>query len=265
MHWGVLNEEDGVTRWSGYPLTAGSTPLDLVDANVELECPVAAPPVIYCIGLNYRHHAEETGAKIPKFPIVFTKSPTALLRPGGEIKIPSCAGSTKVDYECELAVVIGKRSKNISKEQALDSVAGYCCANDVSARDWQLEWGGSQWVRGKSFDTFCPLGPWLVTPDTIPDPQNLTIRTRLNGKLVQDWRTNDMIFSVAEVIAFLSQSTTLLPGTIILTGTPHGVGMARKPPLWLTTGDDVAVEIEGLGVLQNEVALERTERAGESA
>lgn len=158
-----------------------------------------------------------------------------------------------MDYECELAVVIGRACKNVNRAEALDYVLGYTCCNDVSARDWQLKRGGGQWSRGKTFDTFSPLGPVIVTRDEIPDPNTLKIRTVLNGQVMQDWNTNDMIFTVPALIEFLSGSTTLLPGTIILTGTPHGVGMAQKPPRWLKPGDTVNVEIEKIGVLTNPV------------
>jgi 2-keto-4-pentenoate hydratase/2-oxohepta-3-ene-1,7-dioic acid hydratase in catechol pathway len=163
-----------------------------------------------------------------------------------------------VDYECELAVVIGKASRNVSREKALDYVLGYTCANDVSARDWQKQFGGGQWCRGKTFDTFCPLGPWLVTPDEIPNPNALKIRTRVNGELLQDSTTEDMIFDVPRLIEFLSGSTTLLPGTVILTGTPQGVGMARNPPRWLKAGDMVSEEVERIGTLTNPV-MDETE------
>lgn len=215
-----------------------------------------APSMIWCIGLNYRRHAEETGAKIPEFPVVFAKGPNAALAPGAPIEIPQVLASEQVDYECELAVVIGKRCKNVTPERALDYVLGYTCANDVSARDWQVKKGGSQWCRGKTFDTFAPLGPVLVTPDEIPNPNALRISTRLNDEVVQDSNTSDMIFDVRQIIAFLSGSTTLMPGTVILTGTPEGVGMARTPPRWLEPGDEVSVEIEQIGTLTNEVVLE---------
>ena len=211
------------------------------------------PAMIWCIGLNYRRHAEETGAKIPEQPVVFAKGPNTVQHPGGVIEIPRHLASEQVDYECELAVVIGKACKNVSPHDALDYVLGYTCANDVSARDWQIKRGGSQWSRGKTFDTFAPLGPALVTPDDIPDPNALRIQTRLNGEVVQDSNTSDMIFSVREIIAFLSGSTTLVPGTVILTGTPEGVGMARTPPRWLVPGDEVTIEIEGLESLTNPV------------
>ncbi len=214
------------------------------------------PPLILCIGLNYRKHAEETGAKIPDYPVVFHKSPAALQHPGEPIRIPTFLPSDKVDYECELAVVIGRDCKNVSRENALDYVLGYTCGNDVSARDWQKEKGGGQWCRAKSFDTFAPLGPCLVTPDEIPNPNDLQIRTRLNKETVQMSHTGDMIFDVPTLIAFLSGSTTLPAGTVILTGTPEGVGMARTPPLWLKNGDTVHVEIEGIGSLENPVTRE---------
>ncbi|HWB02416.1 MAG TPA: fumarylacetoacetate hydrolase family protein [Verrucomicrobiales bacterium] len=214
------------------------------------------PEVILCIGLNYRRHAEEGNAPIPEFPVLFMKSKAALQHPGGPIQLPRHLQSDQVDYECELAVVIGKRCKNVSRENALDYVLGYTCANDVSARDWQRARGGNQWCRAKTFDTFCPLGPCLVTRDELPDPSALTIRTVLNGNVMQDWTTDDMIFDVPALISFLSGSTTLLPGTVILTGTPHGVGFARTPPVFLQPGDTVSVEISGIGTLTNPVIEE---------
>jgi 2-keto-4-pentenoate hydratase/2-oxohepta-3-ene-1,7-dioic acid hydratase in catechol pathway len=211
------------------------------------------PTSIICIGLNYRKHAEETGAKFPEYPVVFFKGINTLQNPGEPIFLPTRLKSDEVDYECELAVVIGRPCKNVSRGQALDYVLGYTCCNDVSARDWQIKRGGGQWCRGKSFDTFSPLGPCLVTPDEIPNPNSLKIRTVLNGQAMQDWNTNDMIFDVPTLIEFLSGSTTLLPGTVILTGTPHGVGMAQKPPRWLRPGDKVTIEIEKIGALSNPV------------
>ena len=214
------------------------------------------PSSIICIGLNYRRHAQETGAKIPEFPVVFFKGINTLQHPGDPIFLPTFMKSDEVDYECELAVVIGRAGKNIPRAQALDHVLGYTCCNDVSARDWQIKRGGGQWSRGKTFDTFSPLGPVLVTPDEIPNPNDLKIRTVLNDEVMQDWNTNDMIFDVPALIEFLSGSTTLLPGTVILTGTPHGVGMAQKPPRWLRAGDNVTIEIEKIGALHNPVASE---------
>jgi 2-keto-4-pentenoate hydratase/2-oxohepta-3-ene-1,7-dioic acid hydratase in catechol pathway len=214
------------------------------------------PAQILCIGLNYRHHAAESGMQAPERPVLFTKGINTLQNPGDPIEIPVKAASHEVDYECELAVVIGRACKNATPATALSHVLGYTCGNDVSARDWQLKWGGGQWCRGKTFDTFSPLGPCLVTVDEIPDPQTLGIRTILNGELVQDWNTNDMIFSVAEIVSFLSGSNTLPPGTVILTGTPHGVGMASKPPRWLKPGDEVTIEIDRIGKLTNPVVWE---------
>lgn len=228
-------------------------------AVTKLLAPVV-PAAILGIGLNYRKHAEEglngKPVKLPEYPVLFVKGPNTLQNPGDPILIPTHLASEEVDYECELAVVIGKKCKNVSREDALDYVFGYTCANDVSARDWQIARGGSQWCRGKFFDTFAPLGPCITTTDEIPDPNALNIRTILNGDVMQDWRTNDMIFDVRTLVSFLSGSTTLFPGTVILTGTPHGVGMARTPPRWLKSGDSVTIEIEGIGRLTNPVALE---------
>ena len=221
----------------------------------KLLAPVA-PVAFLCIGLNYRQHVAETNAKIPKFPVLFMKSPGAVQHPGGPILLPTHLKSEAVDYEGELAVVIGRRCKNVARADALDCVLGYTCGNDVSARDWQKQFGGSQWCRGKTFDTFAPLGPCLVTRDEIPDPGGLRIRTMLNGVVMQDANTREMIFDVPALIEFLSGSMTLLPGTVILTGTPDGVGMARTPPVWLKPGDTVTVEIEGIGQLTNPVRSE---------
>jgi 2-keto-4-pentenoate hydratase/2-oxohepta-3-ene-1,7-dioic acid hydratase in catechol pathway len=222
-----------------------------------------APSQILGIGLNYRRHAEETRAKIPDYPVLFGKALNTVQNPGDPILIPTHLASKEVDYECELAVVIKKACKNVSRQDALRFVLGYTCANDVSARDWQKKKGGGQWSRGKSFDSFCPLGPCLVTADEIPDPSGLAIRTILNGETVQDCNTGDMIFDVPALIEFLSGSTTLLAGTVILTGTPHGVGMAAVPPRWLAPGDTVSVEIDKIGMLTNPVQSEPKTRSGE--
>jgi len=222
---------------------------------VKLLAPVQ-PFAIICIGLNYKFHAEETKAAIPQHPVVFMKLPNVVQHPGEPILLPTHLKSDKVDYECELAVVIGKIARNVSKADALKHVLGYTCGNDVSARDWQKLGGGGQWCRGKSFDTFCPLGPVLVTADEIPNPNSLAIKTVLNGQTMQDWNTNDMIFDVPTLIEFLSGSTTLMPGTVIMTGTPHGVGMARTPPVFMKHGDTVSVEIERIGTLTNPVRNE---------
>ena len=225
-------------------------------ADIRKVLAPVAPPAIFCTGLNYRKHAQETGAKIPQFPVLFLKAPSAVQNPGDPILIPAHLPSHEVDFECELAVVIGRTAKNVSRDNALEHVAGYTCANDVSARDWQVRYGGSQWCRGKTFDTFAPLGPRIVTPDEIPDPNALVVRTLLNGEQMQEENTADMIFDVPALIEFFSGSTTLMPGTVILTGTPSGVGMARKPPVWLKPGDTVTIEIEKIGSLTNPVELE---------
>jgi 2-keto-4-pentenoate hydratase/2-oxohepta-3-ene-1,7-dioic acid hydratase in catechol pathway len=222
---------------------------------VKLLAPVV-PPVILCIGLNYRKHAAETGAKIPEYPVLFMKSPGTLQNPGDPIVLPTKLRSDQVDYECELAVVIGRKCKNVSKNDALDIVFGYTAANDVSARDWQKSFGGGQWCRGKGFDTFAPVGPAIVTKDEIPNPNALRIGTRVNSKSRQNSNTSDMIFDVPTLVEFLSGSTTLYPGTLILTGTPEGVGMAMDPPRYLGPGDFVEIEIEKIGVLSNPVISE---------
>jgi 2-keto-4-pentenoate hydratase/2-oxohepta-3-ene-1,7-dioic acid hydratase in catechol pathway len=230
---------------------------------LELLAPVD-PKTIYCIGTNYRKHAEETGAKIPEHPVVFLKSPTAVQDPEGPIVLPRYLRSDQVDFEAELAVIIGYECKNVSRANALDYVLGYTAANDVSARDWQKTWGGSQWCRGKTFDTFCPIGPAFVPASSMKDPNNLAITTRVNGVTMQQSNTRDMIFSVAEIIAFLSGSTTLEPDTLILTGTPEGVGMGRRPPVYLQAGDVVEIEIESIGVLRNPVVEEDLSSFGSS-
>jgi 2-keto-4-pentenoate hydratase/2-oxohepta-3-ene-1,7-dioic acid hydratase in catechol pathway len=213
------------------------------------------PAAILCIGLNYRQHANETGAKIPESPILFMKNPAAIANPDDPIVLPrSCMNPPQVDYEAELAVVIGKPAKNVSADDALNYVFGYTAANDVSARHWQKHGGAGQWVRGKSFDTFCPLGPELVTADEIPDPQTLQLKCILNNEVMQDGHTSDMIFSVRELIRHLSQDMTLIPGTVILTGTPSGVGFVRNPPVYLKPGDMVHIWVEHIGSLINPVA-----------
>lgn len=224
-------------------------------ADVERILAPLEPRAILCIGLNYRRHAAETGAAIPTYPVLFMKSPGAVQHAEAPIALPTTVASHQVDYEGELAVVIGRTCRNVPRSEALEVVLGYTCANDVSARDWQKQQrlGGGQWCRGKSFDSFAPLGPCLVTTAAIPDPQALTLQTRLNGEIVQAASTADMIFPVAEIIEFLSASTTLLAGTVILTGTPSGVGMAADPPRWLRSGDTVEVEIDAIGVLRNPV------------
>ena len=211
------------------------------------------PPNILCIGLNYRRHADETGKPHPERPILFLKATTSVIGPNEPIVLPAI--SDEVDYECELAIVVGKRARHVSEADALDYVLGYTCANDVSARDWQHRLD-RQWARGKGFDTFCPLGPALVTADEIPDPDALDIRMTVSGETLQNSNTGDMIFGTRHLIAYLSQGMTLLPGTVILTGTPEGVGDARTPPRYLRPGDTCAVEIERIGTLRNPVVAE---------
>lgn len=212
------------------------------------------PSQILGIGLNYCKHAKETNMPEPKFPVLFTKGINALQHPHDPVVIPRIASDPpEVDYECELAVLLKKTAYNVSEEEALTYVGGYTCANDISARRWQNKKGGGQWCRAKTFDTFCPLGPVLVTPEVIPNPQTLEIATYLNGKQVQKSNTSDMIFSVARLISQLSQDCTLPKGTLILTGTPEGVGVARDPPLFLAPGDEVEIEIERIGKLVNPV------------
>jgi len=216
------------------------------------------PPVVYAIGLNYHDHAVETGAPIPGYPVVFLKNIRAVTGPGQPIRVPAKLRSDEVDSEAELAIVLSRDCRNATRENAMHHVAGFTCANDVSARDWQKKRSGGQWSRAKSFDTFCPLGPWVVTPDELPDALHLSIKGRLNGRLMQDSNTSQMIFDIRALLEFLSADTTLPAGSVILTGTPHGVGMARKPPVWLQPGDTVSVEIEGIGTLENPV-VEGTE------
>lgn len=218
----------------------------------RLRTPVE-PVNLFCIGKNYREHAAEMDSDAPPRPIIFMKPTSSLNHPGEPIRLPACSPRPEVDFEGELAVVIGTPGRDIPQAEALNHVLGYTVAHDVSARWWQKEGGGGQWVRGKGFDSFCPLGPVLVTADEIPDPQNLNITTTLNGQVMQRGNTRDMIFAVDELIAFISQDTTLLPGTVILTGTPAGVGNARKPPVYLKPGDTVTIEIEKIGKLTNPV------------
>jgi len=251
VHFGRSHDSGATTRIEGELFGSYRDTGDTADVAKVL-APIA-PTDIVCIGLNYRRHAAEGNQPIPEYPIVFMKTTSTLQHPGDPILLPTKLKSDAVDYECELAVIIGKACKNVSKADALNYVFGYTCANDVSARDWQLKKGGSQWCRGKTFATFCPLGPCLVTADEIADPNALQIKTVLNGQTMQDWSTNDMIFDVPTLIEFLSGSTLLNPGTVILTGTPHGVGGARKPPVFLKDGDTVTIEIEKIGALTNPV------------
>lgn len=227
-----------------------------IQVTAEKFLPPVDPAVIFGIGLNYRAHALEMGKPLPEFPVVFMKNPAAATGHRQPVFLPRFLKSEMVDYEVELAVIIGKTCKNIQPEDALDYVAGYTVANDVSARDWQNIYGGGQWSRAKTFDSFCPLGPYLVTSDEIPDPNQLALRLELNGEVMQSSNTSDMIFDVRELVTFLSGSTTLPPGTVILTGTPPGVGAAAKPPRFLRAGDHMNAVIESVGELENPVLEE---------
>lgn len=225
--------------------------------NVDKLLSPLVPTDILCIGLNYRDHAAESNSPIPVNPMLFIKASNTLNNPGDPILVPK--RSSMIDYEGELVVVIGPRpAKNVAKADALQYVFAYTVGNDVSARDWQRDksLGGGQFARGKSFDTFCPLGPYLTTADEVPNPNDLKLKTTVNGQVMQDHTTSDMIFDVPTLIESLSSTMTLRPGTVILTGTPHGVGFARTPPVWLKAGDTVSVEIEKLGTLTNPVGSE---------
>ncbi|WP_026950315.1 fumarylacetoacetate hydrolase family protein [Algoriphagus mannitolivorans] len=238
-------ENDGLSRLANW-LKTNQSQLKEIPANSRIGSPVARPSKILCIGLNYRKHAEEAGMAVPEVPIIFMKATSSLCGPFDPIFIPK--NSVKTDWEVELAVVIGKRAKYVKKENAYDYIAGYCLHNDVSERDFQLHHGG-QWVKGKSADHFAPLGPVLVTKEEIPDPHNLRLWLKLNGKMLQDSNTSDLIFDIPTLIEHLSQYMTLLPGDVISTGTPAGVGMGLKPePQYLVNGDIVELGIEGLGV-----------------
>ncbi len=207
------------------------------------------PPNIFCIGRNYAAHAAETGSTAPEAPLIFMKPTTAVQSPDADIVLPASAPS-EVDFEAELVLVIGRRARNVDEAAALEHLLGFTCANDVSARDCQRN--DKQWARAKGFDTFCPLGPWIVTRDEL-DPTRVGVRSRLNGAPMQNANTSDMIHSCAKLISYLSAQFTLLPGTIILTGTPEGVGMARTPPVFLKAGDVIEVEVDGIGTLRNRV------------
>jgi len=216
--------------------------------GLELLAPVARPGKVVAIGRNYREHVDEEGVDAPPAPLIFAKWPSAIVGPGAEIRWDP-ALTSQVDYEAELAVVIGRRARHINEPDALDHVLGYTCLNDVSARD--LQFGDGQWVRGKSLDTFCPMGPVLVTADEIPDPQDLDIECRVGDQLVQQANTSLMYFGVATIVSYCSRAFTLDPGDVIATGTPGGVGIFRHPPLLLADGDEVSVEIERIGRLTN--------------
>jgi 2-keto-4-pentenoate hydratase/2-oxohepta-3-ene-1,7-dioic acid hydratase in catechol pathway len=217
--------------------------------SLALRAPVPRPGKVICVGLNYRDHAEETGQVIPDEPVLFAKFANSVIGPGAAIDVPAFV--QQPDFEAELGVVIGRTATNVEPAEALDHVAGYTCCNDVSARD--LQFRSSQWLLGKAIDGFLPVGPWILTPDEVGDPQTLGIRCLVNGDVVQDSSTKQMVFGVAELVAFISRTITLEPGDLIATGTPPGVGMARTPPRWLRDGDTMTVEIERIGALTNTV------------
>jgi 2,4-didehydro-3-deoxy-L-rhamnonate hydrolase len=221
-----------------------------IDKHQRLACPVYKPSKIICIGLNYAKHAKETKANVPREPIIFFKSTTAIVGPNDNIIIPR--NSSKTDWEVELAVVVGKRASYVEENEAMNYVEGYCLHNDVSEREFQIERGG-QWVKGKSCDTFAPIGPWIATKDEIKDVNNLRLWLTVNGQKMQDENTNDLIFKIPFLVSYISQFMTLLPGDIISTGTPAGVGLGLNPPVYLKEGDVVELGIDGLGTQKQNV------------
>lgn len=258
VQFGILRDDDvvAVTSLDWGAVLKHRLPgieAELSVKQVRLLAPLVRPGKIVAIGLNYMDHCRETNTPPPANPVIFTKFTTAINGPGSPVRW-SAALTQQVDYEAELAVVIGKTARRVSEADALDYVFGYTAANDVSARD--LQFGDGQWIRGKSLDTFCPLGPALVTADEIPDPQALAIRCELNGAVVQDSHTREMIFGVAHLVSFCSQAFTLDPGDVILTGTPHGTGAFRDPKLFMQNGDTVAIEIDSIGRLENPCVVE---------
>ncbi|MES2372843.1 MAG: fumarylacetoacetate hydrolase family protein [Bacteroidota bacterium] len=241
---------NGGLQHLGWMLSEHKNMLRVLPEGTRLGCPVANPSKILCIGLNYAKHAKETNAAIPKEPILFMKSTTAITGPNDHIMIPK--NSVKTDWEVELAFVIGKKASYVSEEEAMDHVAGYCLHNDVSEREFQLERGGT-WDKGKGCDTFAPLGPWMVTKDEIPDPHKLRLWLKVNDQMMQDGNTDDLIFNIPQLVSYLSQFMTLLPGDIVSTGTPAGVGLGFNPPVYLKPGDVVELGIDGLGTSKQNV------------
>jgi 2-keto-4-pentenoate hydratase/2-oxohepta-3-ene-1,7-dioic acid hydratase in catechol pathway len=247
----------GPAAWKAARDAAGAA-LERSGENLQagmLDAPLRAPPKVACVGLNYHDHCRETGMAAPERPLIFAKFASSLTGPDTSIEWPD--GLTdQVDWEAELAVVIGRRIRNANEREALDAVFGYTAANDVSARD--LQFVDQQWVRAKSIDTFCPVGPVIVTPDEFGDPQDKRLISRVNGETMQDSTSTEMIFGVGEILSFLSRACTLEPGDLILTGTPWGVGGFRDPPVFLSPGDNVEIEVEGIGVLANNVGRNTT-------
>jgi 2,4-diketo-3-deoxy-L-fuconate hydrolase len=240
----------------GWMLGEHKNMLRPIPAGTRLGCPVAKPSKILCIGLNYAKHAKETNAQIPSEPILFMKATTSVTGPDDVIMIPR--NSVKTDWEVELAFVIGKKASYVTEENAMDHIAGYCLHNDVSEREFQLERGGT-WDKGKGCDTFAPLGPWMVTKDEIADPHKLRLWLKVNDKMMQDGNTDDLIFNIPQLVAYLSQFMTLLPGDIVSTGTPAGVGLGFNPPVYLKPGDVVELGIDGLGVSKQQVIAYRND------
>jgi 2,4-diketo-3-deoxy-L-fuconate hydrolase len=242
-------ETDGLNRLQAF-IASNKEKLPKLSAGIRLAPPIARPSKIICIGLNYADHAKETGANIPAEPIIFFKSTTALIGPTDDVIIPK--NSKKTDWEVELAVVIGKKTSYVQESEALNYIAGYCLHNDLSEREFQIERGG-QWVKGKSCDTFAPLGPFLATPDEVSDVNNLKLWLKVNGQTMQNGNTCNFIFKIPYLVAYLSQFMTLLPGDVISTGTPAGVGLGMKPQVYLKAGDVVELGIEGLGSSRQKV------------
>ena len=243
-------ESGGLSRLREWAKSEGEA-APAIEASLRIGAPICRPSKIICVGLNYSDHAEESGMEVPKEPVLFFKATTSYQGPYDDLEIP--AGSVKTDWEVELGVVIGKRAKQVSKENALDYVAGYMLHNDYSEREWQLERGG-QWVKGKSADTFGPCGPWLATKEDIPDPGNLSLWLKVNGEAVQNGITSNLIFDVPTLVSYISKYMTLLPGDLISTGTPAGVGLGFDPPRYLSSGDIVELGIDGLGT-QTQMAV----------
>lgn len=247
---GFINDYDclffanGGVKHLAWMVEGLKTQLPLLPAGIRLGCPVANPSKIICIGLNYAKHAKETNIPLPTEPILFLKATSAITGPFDPIMIP--LDSVKTDWEVELAVVIGAKASYVAEAEAMDHVAGYCLHNDVSEREFQMERGGT-WDKGKGCDTFAPLGPWMVTAEEIPDPHNLHLWLSVNGKMMQDGNTDDLIFNIPQLVSYVSRFMTLLPGDIISTGTPAGVGLGQSPPVYLKPGDTVSLGIEGLG------------------
>mmetsp|Transcript_136216 Transcript_136216/g.236843 ORF Transcript_136216/g.236843 Transcript_136216/m.236843 type:complete len:284 (-) Transcript_136216:42-893(-) len=260
VSYGLMHADGSLTYAEGCPFTGTLTDTKRAATATKFLTPVE-PKALLCIGLNYRSHADELKLPYPKNPVVFMKPLTCAAGHGDEVVKPRL--TEKMDYEVELAIVIGRACKDVTPEAALDYVLGYTCANDLSTRDWQKvpELAGSQWCRSKMFDNFAPIGPVVTTADEIPNPGALRVQTYINGEKMQDANTSDLIFSVPQIISFLSASTTLQPGTVILTGTPFGVAEGRTPQNWLKPGDKMAVEIEKIGRLENAVVADQSTTA----